>query len=158
MMTVELRHNTAEVTAPISIPEISQPESISWFDWSGYTSSPSGSSSGDFMNRAPLFSASVQVALRLRNVDVRYMTLQELVSEVSGTWAVCLLFGMLTAIFVERGCGKSVLCQRMHKDGLGAGRNARGGEPHAPTVHELVVADVQVEASASAKNGAQFQA
>ena len=43
---------------------------ISWFDWEGYTSSPTGSSSGDF-TESQLFSASVQVALRHCSQDQR---------------------------------------------------------------------------------------
>ena len=88
---------------------------ISWFDWEGYTSSPTGSSSGDF-TESQLFSASVQVALRQRLVTIRYMTFQELLADISGTWAICAGFGLCIALFGQVTLGWSWLRNELYQD------------------------------------------
>ena len=88
---------------------------ISWFDWEGYTSSPTGSSSGDF-TESQLFSASVQVALRQRLVTIRYMTFQELLADISGTWAICAAFGLCIALIGQVTLGWSWLGNELYQE------------------------------------------
>ena len=59
--------------------------------------SASGTTSGDFLQR-PLFSGSLRVAMTQRIVEVRYQTVFEMISEVSGSWAVSLGCGYLFAL------------------------------------------------------------
>jgi len=62
MLTAELRHNVAHVTTPFSFWG-TEDHRVSWFDWAGFMSAPSGSSSGDFSAQtAPLFAASEQIS------------------------------------------------------------------------------------------------
>ena len=59
------------------------------------------SSSGALDRDSPLFSTSLRVAWMKRVLSVRYQTLQEVVSEVSGSWAICMLFGVMVTTILE---------------------------------------------------------
>eukprot|EP00397_Hematodinium_sp_SG-2012_P006488 GEMP01006520.1.p1 GENE.GEMP01006520.1~~GEMP01006520.1.p1 ORF type:complete len:616 (+),score=116.11 GEMP01006520.1:159-2006(+) len=101
MMTIELRHNTAALSSKWTFWETESGQQIlRWFDWSGYISSPSGTSSGDFLNM-PLFVASLRVAWLRREVSVKYFSIQEAISEISGSWALSLTLGALFVITTE---------------------------------------------------------
>lgn len=122
VLTVYLRQNTATITKPLSFPDLSAPDTVQWFDWSGYSSTPTGTSSGQ-LSTAPLFSASVEVAARARKVNVRYLSLQEVVSSISGSWAICITFGIIVAL-IAQGCSN-------YRTRRIAGRRARPQRGHA---------------------------
>ena len=57
-----------------------------------------------------------QVALRQRLVTIRYMTFQELLADISGTWAICAGFGLCIALFGQVTLGWSWLGNELYQD------------------------------------------
>jgi len=101
IITIELRHNTATVNHPGSLFDaMLPPRTFKWFDWAGFIASPTGTSQQDFSN-APLFSAALRVAWLRRKVDVRYMNVQEALSQISGVWFFSLVTGAFVAVVMK---------------------------------------------------------
>ena len=102
LLTIELRHNTAIVNTPAEfIPSKEADTVFHWFDWSGYLYSPTGTQSSDFIN-SPMFSASLRVAWLRREVSVRYFTIAEAISEMSGSWSFSLFWGGIIALAARK--------------------------------------------------------
>ena len=76
-----------------------------WFDWSGYTSSPTGSSSSDFVD-APLFAAALRISLVRRKVTVTYFSIQEAFAELSGSYSFSIGLGAGFAMLAEWGLSR----------------------------------------------------
>ena len=100
---VELRQNRATVNSPWALwpGSFERLKRFAWFSWAGYIHSPSGTKSSDFIEES-LFAASLRVAWRRRVVDVRYFTLQECLSEMSGSWSISLGLGAWAFIVLNQ--------------------------------------------------------
>ena len=100
---IELRHNTANVNNKWTLFGFGgdNTATASWFDWGDYISTPSGTSSKDFLTR-PIFSVALRIAAMRRHVDVRFMTLQEAFAEASGSWFVAVVWGTIVALSSEK--------------------------------------------------------
>jgi hypothetical protein len=98
LMTIELRHNTAIVNTPSQLIASNSSETrTQWFDWSGFQYSPTGTQSSDFIN-SPMFSAALRIAWLRREVSVRYFTIWEAFSQISGSSTFCLSIGWALAL------------------------------------------------------------
>ena len=94
---LNLKYNRAEVNNPLN-PFTAlfseKPKVHEWFSFDNHVSSPSGTTSADFVQQ-PFFSAILRVAQVKRLLQVRYKNVQQMISEISGSWALALALGAL---------------------------------------------------------------
>ena len=97
----ELRHNNATVNDPWTLWDaIGRKTHHAWFSFDGWEHSPTGTSSSDFQD-APILGLSLRVAWRRRQITVRYLTVQQAISEMSGSWTASMVFGALFFFVVD---------------------------------------------------------
>jgi hypothetical protein len=95
-LTLDLRHNTADVNNPLSLSG-GEDTKYQWFNFHDYSASPSGTSSADFTD-VPFLTCSLRVAWMKRRLSVRYKNIQEMITDVSGSWAAAIGVGTLSAM------------------------------------------------------------
>jgi len=95
-LMVDLRHNTATINSQT----LSAKNTTEWFDFDTYvrrthSSSETGVQSNTF------FGANFRVAKMKRDISVQYSTAIQLISEISGSWAVSLTLGFIASLVYE---------------------------------------------------------
>ena len=94
---IDLRYNKVQVHGKKTLYDGSSGAGVDsfqeqFFSFYSYTSSPSGTSGATFAN-PPYFLTLVRIAPVRRDVSVRYQNVQEVISEISGSWSAALLVG-----------------------------------------------------------------
>jgi hypothetical protein len=99
-LNIGFRLNTAALNDPMDWFESTRPVRLRWFNFDSFYFSPSGTSSREIAAQ-PFFLASIRVWSE-REVYVHYQTLQEMLSEVSGSWTVSLLLGFMFSLLLQQ--------------------------------------------------------
>jgi len=99
-ITLDLRHNTAFVNSMSDFwfwgsGGWRRQKEFEWLDFHRVIRARTATSSSTF------FSAAMRIAPMARRLSVRYQTLQQSVSEISGSFAICLAFGGFVTIALE---------------------------------------------------------
>ena len=101
-LSVDLRYNNATVNSRYDLRD--NPNTTAWFDFGSYVRFPGGiNPSAD----EPFFSANLQVASTAREISVRFPTLMQLISEISGFWPAALLSGWIFCVLCEKLLGET---------------------------------------------------
>merc|ERR1712054_262588 len=94
-LTMDLRYNSARVNGKYDMWFWRHVDDYEWFDFFGTTRARTEPSTSTY------FSASMRVARMKRDVVVKYQTLQQVISEISGSFTICLVFGGFVTVWLE---------------------------------------------------------
>ena len=111
---MDLRFNKASVNSAWDVWGVTNNKIFKWFDFFELSDSPSGTTSASFVSQ-PYLSVSVRVAWKKRMVDVKFQTVQEMISEISGSWTISLLVGGLLALALKHGGAKARARERTRR-------------------------------------------